>query len=201
MIILIAINYTARLYSIISLTPLPLSQMMRLQSIQKVLMPSKYSSLPEYIWLQTNKYTGSNSDDATVHVCLFTVATVILIVSTSSWIKHSILIRQILVLFSKAIWGWEWWLAQACRNFEQQWWRWGWRSWWWGHGWLGKIVRVRNELTTNEPLPGGSLQRVINPFTPESDQCQNSPAAPPEILHHTVWRTWLFIAYSDERWL
>ena len=28
-----------------------------------------------------------------------------------------------------------------------------------------------------------------------------SPAAPPEILHHTVWRTWLFIAYSDERWL
>ena len=27
-----------------------------------------------------------------------------------------------------------------------------------------------------------------------------SPAASPEILHHTVWRTWLFIAYSDERW-
>ena len=28
----------------------------------------------------------------------------------------------------------------------------------------------------------------INPFTPESDQCQNSPPAPPEILHHTVRR-------------
>ena len=28
-----------------------------------------------------------------------------------------------------------------------------------------------------------------------------SPAASPEILHHTEWRTWLFIAYSDERWL
>ena len=25
-----------------------------------------------------------------------------------------------------------------------------------------------------------------------------SPAASPEILHHTVRRTWLFIAYSDE---
>ena len=39
------------------------------------------------------------------------------------------------------------------------------------------------------------------PFTPESDQCQNSPAASQEIWHHTVWRTWLFIAYSDEKWL
>ena len=28
-----------------------------------------------------------------------------------------------------------------------------------------------------------------------------SPAASPEISHHTAWRTWLFIAYSDERWL
>ena len=39
----------------------------------------------------------------------------------------------------------------------------------------------------------------VNPFTPESDQCQISPAASPEIVHHTVRRTWLFIAYSDER--
>ena len=38
-----------------------------------------------------------------------------------------------------------------------------------------------------------------NPFTPKSDQCQISPAASPELLHHTIWRTWLFIAYSDER--
>ena len=37
---------------------------------------------------------------------------------------------------------------------------------------------------------------VWNPFTPKSDQCQNSPAASPEILHRTVWRTRLFIAYS-----
>ena len=40
----------------------------------------------------------------------------------------------------------------------------------------------------------------LNPFTPESDQCQISPPAPPEILPHTVGRTWLFIACSDERW-
>ena len=42
---------------------------------------------------------------------------------------------------------------------------------------------------------------LFNPFTPESDKCQNSPAASQEIWHHTVWRTWLFIAYSDEKWL
>ena len=37
----------------------------------------------------------------------------------------------------------------------------------------------------------------VNPFTPKSDQFQISPAASPAILHDTVWRTWLFIAYSD----
>ena len=42
----------------------------------------------------------------------------------------------------------------------------------------------------------------FNPFTPKSDQCQISPLALwPKILHHTVWRTWLFIAFSDEWWL
>ena len=46
-----------------------------------------------------------------------------------------------------------------------------------------------------------SIWAHINPFTPESDQCQIFPPAPLEILHHTVWRTWLFIAYSDEKWL
>ena len=37
------------------------------------------------------------------------------------------------------------------------------------------------------------------PLAFPSDQFQLSLAASPEILHHTVWRTWLFIAYSDER--
>ena len=32
-------------------------------------------------------------------------------------------------------------------------------------------------------------------------QFQIYPAAWPRILHQTVWRTWLFIAYSDKRWL
>ena len=41
----------------------------------------------------------------------------------------------------------------------------------------------------------------VSTFSPKSDQFKISPAASPEILHHTVWRTWLFIAYSDERWL
>ena len=45
-----------------------------------------------------------------------------------------------------------------------------------------------------------ALIRSLNPFTPESDQCQISPAASQEIWHHTVRRTWLFITYSDERW-
>ena len=45
------------------------------------------------------------------------------------------------------------------------------------------------------------LEGTLNPFTPESDQCQNSPAASQKIWHHTVWRSWLFIAYSDENWL
>ena len=44
-------------------------------------------------------------------------------------------------------------------------------------------------------------KRPVNPFTPESDQCQISPAASLEILQHTVWRIWFFIAYSAERWL
>ena len=38
----------------------------------------------------------------------------------------------------------------------------------------------------------------FNLFTPKSDQFQISPAASPETLHHTVWRTWFFITYSDE---
>ena len=38
----------------------------------------------------------------------------------------------------------------------------------------------------------------LYPFIPNRDQFQNSPAVSPEILHHTVWRTWLFVAYSVE---
>ena len=34
-----------------------------------------------------------------------------------------------------------------------------------------------------------SRKRPFNPFTPKNDQFQISPAASPEISHHTVWRT------------
>ena len=34
----------------------------------------------------------------------------------------------------------------------------------------------------------------------KGDKCQISPAASAEMVHCTVWRTWLFIAYSDEKW-
>ena len=62
------------------------------------------------------------------------------------------------------------------------------------HMWYKGFERIWTDL-------GLMLHHIINPFTPESDQCQNSPAASQEIWHHTVWRTWLFIAYSDEKWL
>ena len=60
---------------------------------------------------------------------------------------------------------------------------------------LLKFITLRSERGQ------GRIRGSIIPFTPESDQCQNSPAASQEIWHHTVWRTWLFIAYSDEKWL
>ena len=62
-------------------------------------------------------------------------------------------------------------------------------------------VRMVRFITLSPSMVGGSGTAKFNPFTPERDQCQNSPAASQEIWHHTVWRTWLFIAYSDEKWL
>ena len=54
------------------------------------------------------------------------------------------------------------------------------------------------EIQGNQPHPSESdslkNRKNINPFTPKSDQCQISPPAPPEILHHTVSSTYLFIA-------
>ena len=56
-----------------------------------------------------------------------------------------------------------------------------------------------NEQTNEESnVRTESKQFSINPFTPESDQRQISPAASQEVWHHTVWRTWLFLAYSDD---
>ena len=86
---------------------------------------------------------------------------------------------------------------------------------WTGSGfrWLGRTPLPKPLLSTNESVffPGHS-SNVPRPeasqrwsecqiLSPKSDQVQISPAASPEISHHTVWRTCLFIAYSDERWL
>ena len=65
--------------------------------------------------------------------------------------------------------------------------------------WVNTEWFVAGEWFLSAQVQPASSQ--FNPFTPESDQCQNSPAASQEIWHHTVWRTWLFIAYSDEKWL
>ena len=59
---------------------------------------------------------------------------------------------------------------------------------------------MKDDYTTNSPKENVLFDlrtEGVNPFTPKSDQCQISPAASAEILHPTVWRTQLFIAYSD----
>ena len=68
-------------------------------------------------------------------------------------------------------------------------------------------VSISLEYSANPPIhqcihPSTDVKPTsLNPFTPESDQCQNSPAALQEIWHHTLWRTRLFVAYLDEKWL
>ena len=56
----------------------------------------------------------------------------------------------------------------------------------------GTITLIDTQIVQKYIFP------TFNPFTAKSDQFQISPAASPEILHHTVWRTWLFIAYTDD---
>ena len=78
-------------------------------------------------------------------------------------------------------------------------------------GWIISLYPVCSEIHTSHshfrPSPVNKENVVLhpvvsvrfNPFALKSDQYQISPAASPEILDHTVWRTWLFIAYSDAR--
>ena len=77
--------------------------------------------------------------------------------------------------------------------------------WWCCHGHvIVPAVDVWSRWLTGFWLAAIRVCGRFNLFTSKSDQFQISPAASPEILHHTVWRTWLCIAYSDgsdERWL
>ena len=61
---------------------------------------------------------------------------------------------------------------------------------------------IRLPFLPNQGSPSeNEFNKDVNLSTPKSDQFQISPAASPEILHHTLRRTWLFTAYSDESWL
>ena len=72
-----------------------------------------------------------------------------------------------------------------------------------------RSVQKNNQVITLLAISAFKASRVslypvrvqFNPFTPKNDQFQISSAASPVILRRTVWRTWLFISYSDERWL
>ena len=55
------------------------------------------------------------------------------------------------------------------------------------------IIWVRNVGLARHYSHTLSLPRVINFKFPLQHTA--------EVVYHTVWRTWLFIAYSDERWL
>ena len=66
-----------------------------------------------------------------------------------------------------------------------------------GVGWVQRHSREKSILRPLIWYITVSAMTGLNPFTPKSDQVQISPVASPVILHHTVWRTWLFIAYSD----
>ena len=118
-------------------------------------------------------------------------------------------------------WSYQECLASHCHHWSEI--LWGsksyqyWELYWnyWDPKWILKYLYPTHEALRN-PYNYLELLRInfgirnieaspktesLTPFTPKSDQCQISPAASQEIWHHTVWRTWFFIAYSDERWL
>ena len=53
----------------------------------------------------------------------------------------------------------------------------------------------RNAQVSGIRRPFTSFLSPDRPATPKSHQLQISTAASPDILHHTVWRMWLFIVY------
>ena len=73
-------------------------------------------------------------------------------------------------------------------------------------GWWSRLHKTQQEPHRVWWLEAKGIFTIFclfdfDPVTPKSDQCRIYPAASLEIWHHTVWRTWLFIAHSDEKWL
>ena len=67
------------------------------------------------------------------------------------------------------------------------------------HGSLPRVINVKFPLQPHQNYHITQYGELgLSWLTPKSDQCQISPAASPEILHHTVWRTWSFMAHSQE---
>ena len=56
------------------------------------------------------------------------------------------------------------------------------------------IAYSNEEMIILPILITSRIMYIFNPLTPKSDQFQISPAASPQILHHTVWRTWPSVA-------
>ena len=65
---------------------------------------------------------------------------------------------------------------------------------------MQRFSKQRRSRQEKRKQDSSNRERILNPFTPKSDQFWISPADSSEILHHTVWRTWFFIAYSDGGW-
>ena len=62
------------------------------------------------------------------------------------------------------------------------------------HWSLSGVKGLISSVKKNTRVPFNPLLRVI------TVKCQCQISNSPEILHRTVWRAWLFVAFSDERW-
>ena len=77
--------------------------------------------------------------------------------------------------------------------------------------WFWRVICDRYDINTrysawlpNHAMTWADMRTFAFHCTPKIDQFQISPAVSPEIsrkYHHTEWRTWVFVAYSDDRLL
>ena len=82
-------------------------------------------------------------------------------------------------------------------------------TWWWKQ--VDTVIRPTflwslhacyqlNPTTAREIGSGAIWFGYLSLSLPKSDQFNILPGTSPEILCHRVWWTWLFIAFSNERW-